>query len=70
MRSTSVSFRQNSVEALLDPDLQKALGKMGFLGARHGRHHKRRARGTQQPAPGKSVACHGGLLPDCLSPQG
>ncbi len=34
MRSTSVSFRQNSVEALLDPDLQKALGKMGFLGAR------------------------------------
>ena len=34
MRSTSASFRQNSVEALLDPSLQQALGKMGFLGAR------------------------------------
>jgi L-lactate dehydrogenase complex protein LldF len=34
MKATSSTFRQNSREALLDDDLQQALSKMGFLGAR------------------------------------
>ena len=34
MNATSSTFRQNSREALLDDDLQQALGKMGFLDAR------------------------------------
>lgn len=34
MKSTSLAFERNSREALLDPDLQRALGKMGFLDAR------------------------------------
>jgi L-lactate dehydrogenase complex protein LldF len=34
MHSTSQQFESNAVEALLDPELQTALGKMGFLDAR------------------------------------
>ena len=34
MKSTSAAFQSNAVEALLDPDLQASLNKMGFRAAR------------------------------------
>ena len=34
MKSTSAAFESNAVEALLDPDLQASLNKMGFRAAR------------------------------------